>query len=522
MESRSSSHYLSERILATVISNKLTVGDTIPSIKALSEDFGVSPSTVREAIARLAGLGFLEIKHGKGTTVSRPSISDFLKIPLWQALIEGLTVPEIVEARAAIEAFTTRLCVERASGTDIDGIMNRLGKMRAALDRGDMEDFYTYDSEFHECIARASKNRVLVELVVCLRDILALLSKGNGHQATMNRAYEYHRKIADAIRTGDADQASDLMVSHIKEIDRAADKERLEIYCDTLGTGSMGGSFYRLGQVISSLIAQYTRIKPSVRATGGGIENVKRIQEKDMVLSITQVDTAVHAVRGTGEFDKPHTELRYLCCLPTLGLQVVTRSSARIRRLEDLKGKKVAVGAYGGASVPVAQDILSLVGLEAHKDYEPQVHPLRTSAELLQKGAVDALFCLSMGSSDALVELALSCPVDLLPLEDSLIQAFLQNHPYWIEFGVPPFTYPGQAKQVRTVGIPCVLIAHKDLSDEDAYAITAAIVDNARSLGFWVSPESSFNQAAAISEVMLPRHPGASLFIENMASRRTQ
>ena len=66
--------------------------------------------------------------------------------------------------------------------------------------------------------------------------------------------------------------------------DIAVSYTHLVIYYDVLGTGSLGGTFYTLGQGIAKLVGDHTEISLDINVTGGGIENVKLAQDRRIAI----------------------------------------------------------------------------------------------------------------------------------------------------------------------------------------------------------------------------------------------
>jgi TRAP transporter TAXI family solute receptor len=301
-------------------------------------------------------------------------------------------------------------------------------------------------------------------------------------------------------------------VRHIEQLTESSRIKDLTIYYDVLGTGSIGGSFYTMGQGIARLIGHHTWIKPAVHVTGGGMENVRLAQGRRIVLGITQADTAANAFTGRGGFDFPHADLRALCCLHSLELQVSTLERTGLGALDQLRGRVVAVGAYGGASAHVSQAVLEQVGLRPNVDYVAQMHPFSTAVDMMRRGLVDAVAFLSVGQSPALLELAVEEPVRLLEIDPALVENLVSRYPQWHPSVIEAGTYPGQTSDVRTIGIPSVLVTHKDLPESDAYAVVSAILDHLDELQSVVYPGRLLSRDMAGLGIGIPFHPGAARY----------
>ena len=515
---RRSSEDISVKIQEFIVNNNLQPGTMLPSIERLSKQFGVSKGTVREALVGLESIGLVNIRQGKGTMVARQEISDLFQTISHYSLARGISLTEIVEARLAIETMTTKLAAQRATAKEIDTLVTLNTEMRAAISTSDYSKFNTLDSEFHNVIAKSSRNKLLAEILVFVREMQNVVVDKEHLKRNAERAVNLHEEVLSCLRQRDEESAGQVMARHIKLLDNEESGQDVLLYCDGLGTGSIGGSFYTLGQKIAKLIGRSTTINPTVHATGGGVDNVRLTQDKQMVLAISQADVAVDAFRGEGEFDVECRDLRVLCCLPSLALQICALESSGIRKLEDLRGKTVAVGAYGGATARVSKEVLNYAGFRPGIDYQAQMYPITEAVEKLRTGLVDALFFLSIGQSSALVELGCQEPLHFLSLDSQLIDKLIYKHSYWLKSNIEANTYPGQVKEIQTIGVPSVLICHKQLGEDEAYKITSAILENPDEIRMLVYPRRPFSLQAAAVEIGVPRHPGAQKYLQEKIS----
>lgn len=496
---RNASERIAELIKRHIVEGNLKPGDRLPSIEQLATEVGASRPTVREALHRLATAGWVETRQGVGTRVTRPTLAGLLNGFADLALSEGVTVSELLEVRKGVEGTAVRLAVERATDEELEMLEASLLDTGAETEPGDRRDPVEADANFHVAIARLTRNRFLVELVTFLKELLRFSMDGTELSARSQEAAASHRTVVQAMMRRDADEAVRLMLQHIDELDGSKRVRDVIIYCDAFGTGSIGGSFYILGQTLARLVSRRTWIKPSVQATGGGVENIQLAEDRKIGLGMAQADAALDAYRGQGAFRRPHRNLRVICSLRGLDLQIFALASTGIQSIADLKGKRIAVGAHGGASVNVSTVVLREYGLEPERDYLPQTLPFSTATAMLGENRVDAVFFLSSGQSPALVELALQHPLRFLSIDGEVVEALTGRYPYWYPSSIQPGTYPNQKTATSTIGVPTILITHKDVPEGDIYAITASIFEET----------SSLMARPFLNEFEIPLHPGA-------------
>ncbi|MHC1724794.1 MAG: FadR/GntR family transcriptional regulator [Syntrophobacteraceae bacterium] len=219
-----------------ITSGKLKQGDKLPSQDRLAEQFGVSRNTIREAINRLTVIGLLRARQGVGTLINISSTSGYLASFSDQLLLQPSTVREFMEARVIIEVSTVRLAVMRADEEVLAELEEIVRKQKVAIRSGNVEEFIKQDVEFHFCLARASGNKVLLQFLGAVTDLMRRFIKEVSllPRATRN-ALSFHREILKFIRARDADAAERKLIEHLADVVKNIEKS----------TGSeLGASFY--------------------------------------------------------------------------------------------------------------------------------------------------------------------------------------------------------------------------------------------------------------------------------------
>ena len=212
---------LTERIQSGTYGN----GDQLPTEKELIEEFNVSRTVVREAIANLKASGLVATRQGKGAFVLDEGVRSFTipddKLALASDLLEAL------EVRIAVEAEAAALAARRRTPEQLAAIEAACASMDAALARG--EETVSLDLAFHRAIAEATGNRHFAGLFNYLGSVLMTRARlsVSGAQLT-NRPYDSdklqefqarissdHREILEAIAAGDGDGARAALRKHL-------------------------------------------------------------------------------------------------------------------------------------------------------------------------------------------------------------------------------------------------------------------------------------------------------------------
>ena len=208
-----------------IVSGRLKQGDKLPSQDRLAEQFGVSRNTIREAINKLTAIGLLNARQGVGTIINISSPSAYIASLSDHLLLQPSTVREFMEARAVIEMATVRFAVMRADEAALAELEAIVRKQREAIRTGNVEAFISYDVEFHFSLARASGNKVLLQFLGAVTDLMrrfirevALLPR-----ATRN-ALSFHRDILRFIRVRDSDAAESKLIEHLSDVVKNIEK----------------------------------------------------------------------------------------------------------------------------------------------------------------------------------------------------------------------------------------------------------------------------------------------------------
>ena len=186
------------------------VGDCLPSEGALATQFGVSRTTMRDAISGLVEKGFLVRKHGKGVFVINKServVVDSLRNLMMR---DNYTVAEFMETRRIIECQVVSLAAKRATQEQIAEM-----KVITARMEGD-SDIHSYakdDIAFHLLLAIAAQNRILFSFVRAIKPMLVQMVVLSGGQ--VERDSHFHEHIIEAISARDSDLAQRRMKEHL-------------------------------------------------------------------------------------------------------------------------------------------------------------------------------------------------------------------------------------------------------------------------------------------------------------------
>jgi DNA-binding FadR family transcriptional regulator len=210
--------------LVELLSKEITSGKLAPGARLLTEQemmatFGVSRTVVREAVSALRSEGLVLTRQGVGAFVA----ADAQKRPFRIDPEGARSVPDvlrIMELRMGVEIEAAGLAASRRTAKHIDRIDAELGKIDAAIERG--EAAVEADFELHRAIAAATGNPYFERFLGYLghyiipRQSVRIEKTGREAQAVyLHRVQREHRAICGAITKGDPEAARAAMRAHL-------------------------------------------------------------------------------------------------------------------------------------------------------------------------------------------------------------------------------------------------------------------------------------------------------------------
>lgn len=197
-----------------ILEGQLAPGMRLPPEREFAERLGVSRSVLREAVRILVTKGLLETRHGVGTVVRRVSNEQFLE-PLSLLLrTYDLSIEQLYQVRSILEVGTVRLAAREASDDDLAKLRRIVDEMAASAE--DIPHFIALDDEYHQTIAQAAHNPMVVLLAHTIGAIMhEVRTKVHSYSRVYNLAIPDHREILSALEERDADAAAAAMQRHL-------------------------------------------------------------------------------------------------------------------------------------------------------------------------------------------------------------------------------------------------------------------------------------------------------------------
>jgi DNA-binding GntR family transcriptional regulator len=184
--------------------------------RQLAQDFGISRTPVREAMAQLEREGFVRSVPRRGIYVVRKTKAEVI---------------EMVTAWAALESMAARLITERATDEEIGSLRKMFAIFEEGALRAHLGEYSEANIEFHQSIIRLSGNSVLISLAENLFTHMRMIRRKTiVEKDRVEHSIRDHMKIIEALEARDTASAEELVRNHALGL--AAHVEKYADYLD--------------------------------------------------------------------------------------------------------------------------------------------------------------------------------------------------------------------------------------------------------------------------------------------------
>lgn len=245
-----------------------------------------------------------------------------------------------------------------------------------------------------------------------------------------------------------------------------------------IGTASLGGAFYPMGQAISNLVNKHAGNDISMVpvVTGGSVQNPRLIDSREVEIAITNNNLAKLAVAGKGPYKTGAIDIKAVAALHPSVLHMITLAGSDIETFEDLKGKRVAVGPAGGGTLGFLNFLLPMHDMSVD-DITPSFLSYSDGFSQLTDGNVDAALALSGYPAGAAMQAAAGADLKFISFSEGKIEEALTRNEAYSIVTIPADVY-GTPTDGTVLGVNNMLIVPSDTDADVVEAIVASIFDN--------------------------------------------
>ncbi len=281
-----------------------------------------------------------------------------------------------------------------------------------------------------------------------------------------------------------------------------------------IGTASLGGAFYPMGQSISNLVNEYAGDDISMVpvVTGGSVQNPNLIATGEVEIAITNNNLAVLAVGGKGPYaDAGPIDMSAVAALHPSVLHMIVLADSDIQTIEDIKGKRVAVGPAGGGTLGFLNFLMPLHDM-SFDDITPSFVSYTDGFSQLTDGTVDAAFALSGFPAGAVMQASAGADLRFISFSDGKLDEALGANSAYLPVEIPADVY-GTAEPGMQIGVNNMLIVPNSTDAAVVEAITASIFDHLDEFKAENANAAQIDPAMSL-ELAIPLHPGAQAYFD--------
>ncbi len=295
----------------------------------------------------------------------------------------------------------------------------------------------------------------------------------------------------------------------------AADK--LQTKFATLATGGASGPYNIIGTSLTEAYNQTYGVNSKTQTTGASVENMNLINQGKVEMAFAMSDVVNDAVLGQNNFSAPIPKVQQIAALYPNYVQIVTSKSSGIKNFEDLKGKRIAVGAQNSGVEVNARNLLKGFGM-TYDDVKVDYLGYAEAADALKSGKLDAAFLTSGLPNSSLMELQQGFDLQLVTIDPAKVAEIAKNETYFTAKEIPAGTY-GNEEAIPTAAIMNAFVVSSDLSEDDVYKLTKTFFESLDKLKTAHQAAADINVETAQQGLVAPIHPGAKKYYDEQAAQ---
>ncbi|GGX88378.1 C4-dicarboxylate ABC transporter substrate-binding protein [Litchfieldella qijiaojingensis] len=287
----------------------------------------------------------------------------------------------------------------------------------------------------------------------------------------------------------------------------------------SIATGGTGGTYYPYGGGLAELINNHIEGYSAVaEVTGASVENMGLIYRGDSDIALALADTVHQAYSGTGDFEgRQLPDTRALASIYPNAVQIVTLADSGIESLQDLKGKRVSVGAPGSGTELNARALLEANGI-TYDDFTPQRLNFNETADAIRDGDIDAGFWSVGPPTSSILNLATTRDIRMIGLTDEEVANAREVEPVFAAYELRAGLYEGMDEPAQTISVPNVLVVDASMDEELAYQVTKVLFEQTDELIAIHPAANDTTVEFSVNSTPVPFHPGALRYYEEVGA----
>ncbi len=205
---------IADKIERLILTEEMQTDSKMPSEQYLADSFGVSRPVIREALKLLRERGLIASRQGAATVITEPCTEVLARNLNRIILMKNVTPMQVYQIRMVLEMMSIRQATEKFTEKDIEELYELNGDMMMSKENRPLRA--ELDMAFHKRIADIAENPLLSMMLEAVSTLMHPLIMSNLEKlGDADKGGESHKRIIEAIKSGDGEYASSLMKEHL-------------------------------------------------------------------------------------------------------------------------------------------------------------------------------------------------------------------------------------------------------------------------------------------------------------------
>lgn len=281
-----------------------------------------------------------------------------------------------------------------------------------------------------------------------------------------------------------------------------------------VGGGSTTGVYYQVALNVCKLVNQSLKSKGYNcigRPALGSVFNINAIQRGLLNFGVAQSDRNWQAYNGKADWKKkgPVKELRSVFSAHPETVMLATRADTGIKKVGDLRGRRVNIGNPGSGQRGNAMDVLRIYGISPKSDIKAEGLQQGEASRALVDKKIDAFFYTVGNPWGGGLEIANSTALRIIDIDSDGIKKLVASNPFYVMTTIQGGIYKGVSKNVNTYAVKATFVTSSKQDPSVVYDVVKAVFGNLDKFRASHAAFKFLTKKAMLGGLSAPFHKGA-------------